>query len=268
MRIDEVTGDFQTVRTIMYNYTGDKAVYHNKKMRHFFDNVYVGECELDSYGQAYYYVFLKWPECDVALYAEKTNGWRTDDEIARWVKNSGTGTKDDFIRKMKQRIADQEWIKLIEIEALRHVAPELVTDAFVARDACEKRREAKRAERELAKEQEDAAFVEEANKKAADIVNAAVNTIRNGGVIQNDEVCFWKTRYDFKKYSVINYLMGQYGVDIPIRTKGWITERLVSVTVYDGHVTVCRWMRSGRGKLSDSFWEYMTRLVNAVRDAA
>lgn len=266
MRIDEVTGEFTKVRAIMYNHAGDKAVYHWKNMRQMTGSIYVGEAEPDGYGNDCFYVFVKWPEVDVALYLDKTNGWRTDDELLRWAERDGLSSEKMFIDKMKSRISEPSWIKLTELEMIKHVAPELEDAALEAREEVRKIREAKRAQREQEREEEDRKFVDGANAHAQGIVDNAAGLILNGGDLKNVDITFWEDRYTSKTYSLVNYMMGLYGINVPIRTKGWIKERLNSVRISESGVVVgCNWMRSGRGKVSESFWDYMDELVKTVR---
>ena len=264
MRIDEMSGEYQRVRAIMYNVKGDKAVYHWRNMRQMVGNVYVGEAELDDYGNAYYTVYAKWPGVDVALYWEKTNGWREDSDIVSSMEKFGFDSKESFLNMIDSRIKARDYIRLIEIEALTHVAPELVNAAKASRDECMNRREELRAEKNRQRIAEDQEFIRVSNAMTQEIVNKAIETIKVGGVIENKDVTFWKNRYDRKTFKLIPYLMDQYGVNVPIRTRGWICNRLNSVTVKDGYVEGCNWMRSKNGNVSEKFWDCMDSLIKAV----
>lgn len=112
--------------------------------------------------------------------------------------------------------------------------------------------------------EEDKAFCEEQNKKAEQAVSAALQAIRNGGVLENDTVKFYRNRYNSSAYSIINYLMRLYQVDVPLRTQGWVNEKLSSVTIRDGKCTSLRFLRTKHGRGSQKFFDYMDALIQAV----
>ena len=96
------------------------------------------------------------------------------------------------------------------------------------------------------------------------ILKEAIEKIKVGGVIENKEIAFWKDRYECKKVHVITELMDRYNVKVPIRTRGWIMNLLNSMTVKDGGVVGCNWMRCGRAKISERFWDVAEELVKKV----
>lgn len=264
MKICEVTGEFGKVKVIMYNYRGTKAIFHWKDIRPMVENIFVDEGKQDEYGTMYYKVFVKWPDVDVALYVNETNGWRTDDELIEWINREGVMTKGLFIDSMKKRIEIGSWIKLTETEMIKIVAPELLNDAIETRGIVATAREKRREEVAKQQQEEDEKFVKESNELSERILAQAIEKIITGGVVANDEVTFWKDRYDHKKVSVITELMDRYKINVPIRTRGWIINRLNSVTIKDWNVVGCNWQKSGRAVVSDKFWDYMDQLVKAV----
>lgn len=264
MKICEVTGDFSRVKVIMYNVKGDKAVFHWKNIRPMIDNIWVGEGEPDEYGNVYYKVYAKWPDVDAALYFNETNEWRTAEELLEWFDREYLLTKEEFIYGMRRRVEGTSWIKLTEVEMIKLVAPELLGAAMEVRDRIKTVRDRKHAEMAKQRQEEDEKFVKESNEISESILVKAIDRIKDGGVVKNDEITFWKDRYDHKKVSVITELMDRYKISVPIRTRGWIMNRLNSVTIKDGNVVGCNWQKSGRAVVSDKFWDYMDQLVKAV----
>lgn len=126
------------------------------------------------------------------------------------------------------------------------------------------KRHAEDAARRARIAEEDQAFCEEQNKKAEQAVSSAIQTIRNGGVLENESVKFYRSRCDSSTYSIVNYLMRQYQVDVPLRTQGWINDKLSSVTVRDGACTSLRYLRAKNGRVSQKFFECMDVLIQAV----
>lgn len=66
-------------------------------------------------------------------------------------------------------------------------------------------------------------------------------------------------------YSIVNYLMRRYHVEVPLRTQGWIKERLVNATIENGKCERLQYYRrtkTGRG--SQKFFQCMNELIRAV----
>lgn len=137
--------------------------------------------------------------------------------------------------------------------------------AELARIHREKSRQ-KRQEEAAKREAEEQVFCLEQNRLAEQTVANAIRIIRDGGVLQNEEVCFYQSRYEFKAYSIINYLMRQFDVDAPIRTQGWINEKLTSITIKDGRCDELRFMRVKGCRCSEKVFECLGALVDAVQE--
>lgn len=116
------------------------------------------------------------------------------------------------------------------------------------------------------KAEEEKAFCEEQNRIAEQAVSDAIQVIRDGGTLKNDPVKFYRSRYHASSYSIVLYLMRQYHVDVPLRTQGWINDKLVSVTIKDGRCTGERYLSSGKKRGSEKFFIYMDRLIRAVAE--
>lgn len=119
------------------------------------------------------------------------------------------------------------------------------------------------ARRALAAE-EERAYCEEQNRAAEEAVSEAVQIILNGGVLKNEEVRFYRSKYDYSIYSIVNHLMRLYRVDVPLRTQGWINERLSSATIQNGKCEQLQYFRRKNGQCSQKFFECMNDLIRAV----
>ena len=126
-----------------------------------------------------------------------------------------------------------------------------------------KRRSENEARRVRA-EEEEKAYCAERNQIAEQAVASAVQIILNGGVLKNEKVYFYRTKYSSSTYSIINYLMRQYQVDVSLRTQGWINDKLVNATIKDGKCEHLQYLRAKGGRCSQKFFEYMNALIRAV----
>ena len=264
MMLQYMTGEFEKHRAITYNVAGNKAVYHHRMMRPMDGCIYVGEPEPDMYGSLYFTLYILYPGMDVAMYLDKTNHWRTDEEIMQRVQNERYDTKENFADSMKKRIAAGEHIRFTEVEFLKHIAPELVDGAWESRKIYAERRAHKESERRAKREAEEAEFVEKENNRSWDVVNNAIGVMRKGGMLVNERVTFYKDWYNSSTYSVINFLMDQYGIKLPIRTRGWINDSLKSVKIENGACVGYNYWKSGRSKGSTAVWDYMKKLLDAI----
>ena len=111
---------------------------------------------------------------------------------------------------------------------------------------------------------EDKAYCDEQNRVAEQVVSAAIQTIRGGGVLKNTSITFYQNRYSSSSVSIINYLMRQFHVDVPLRTQGWINEKLFSVTIEDGKCEFLQYRRSKNGVCSQRFFQCMDDLIRAI----
>jgi len=129
-----------------------------------------------------------------------------------------------------------------------------------------------RREKDLARMARAAAeewkFCEEQNRNAERSVAEAVQIIREGGVLKNEKVTFYRDRRDYSTCSIVNCLMRLYQIDVPLRMQGWINKKLSSVTIQDGRCEQLRNLRVKRAVCSQKFFEYMNDLIQAVRATA
>ena len=129
-------------------------------------------------------------------------------------------------------------------------------------------REKRRAEAEAHQasiEAENKAYCKEQNRLAEQVVSEALQIIREGGILKNQTVTFYQSRYNSSAYSIFNYLMRLYQVDVPLRTQGWINDKLINATIKDGRCKHLQYLRAKRERGSQKFFECMNDLIRAVR---
>ena len=126
------------------------------------------------------------------------------------------------------------------------------------------KRQKKEEERRRKAALEEQQICAEMNAKAESQVSNAIAALQNGGTISNDPVVFYKSRYDRSVTMLINYLLRQYKVPTPIKTQGWINEKLISITVKDGRCADLRYWKAKGGRCSEKVWDCLNALVVAV----
>ena len=122
----------------------------------------------------------------------------------------------------------------------------------------------KEQERKAKADAEDRAYCQERNQRAEQQVQEAIRIIREGGVLQNDTVEFYRDKYDSSACSIVLYLMRQYQVDVPLRTQGWITSKLAAATIADGRCSHLQFWGRKSDRASQRFVACMNELIHAV----
>ena len=264
MKLNELVTPFEIFRAVTYNANRTKALYKNKPMQLITGSIYRGETIKEQYND----------HCDVyACYAGVDVGiWigsvRTDysvDEVLNQVKRRGMDSLENFMAALKIRLEKQDHFRFTEIEFIKHVAPELENQMWESRKVFAENQHKKRMEQAAQREAEDQAFIAEQNAKAEQMVDKALSILKNGGKLDNGIVTFYKSRYDHSSYSIVNYLMRKYGVKVPIRTQGWINEKLVSVKIEDGKCEHLQYYKAKGAQCSQKVFECIYELITAVK---
>lgn len=132
-----------------------------------------------------------------------------------------------------------------------------------------------RREKELARSaraareaEEEKTFCEKYNRSAEAAVSYAVQVIRQGGELRNETITIYESKYSRSTHSIVNYLMQKYHVAVPLRTRGWINEKLISATIKDGKCEYQRYLRANKERGSQKFFECMNDLIRAVTEQA
>ena len=119
-------------------------------------------------------------------------------------------------------------------------------------------------ERKAKADAEDRAYCQERNQRAEQQVQEAIRIIREGGVLRNDTVEFYRGRHDSSACSIVLYLMRRYQVDVPLRTQGWITSKLAAATIADGRCSNLQFWGRKSDRASQRFVDCMNELIHAV----
>lgn len=119
-----------------------------------------------------------------------------------------------------------------------------------------------RADREY---KEEIRLAQQDNKR---IRGDALRKILEGGTIRNDFLKVPVGNYSFTTLSIVLTLFDEFHVELPARTKGWIRDKLIEVTIRNGNAESARFNRKSKNeKGSQTFFECMERLIYAVNCA-
>lgn len=263
MKMESLTTPFETFRVVTYNADQTKALYKNKPMQLITGSIYRGETVKEEYND----------HCDVyAIYDGISVGiWigsvRTDysiDEVMEQIRRKGMDSLENYMAAIKTRLEKQDHFRYTEIEFIKHIAPELENQMWESRKAYAENQHKKRMEQAAQREAEDQAFIAAQNAEAEQTVNKAMEILRNGGKLENKTVTFYESIYEHSSYSIVNYLMRKYGVNVPIRTQGWINEKLVSAKIENGKCEHLQYYKAKGAQCSQKFFDCMNELLAKV----
>lgn len=118
--------------------------------------------------------------------------------------------------------------------------------SIAARKAREREQAFRRAEREE-REREEA---EERARDEAKEIDAAESIFKNGGKIDGGEM--------------IVKLCDKHGIEIPLRTRGWILNTFAECTILNGRIDGVRYYKKKGGTGSTKIWAILSDLQNVI----
>lgn len=266
MKLNELTTPFESFRVVTYNADQTKALYKNKQMQLITGSIYRGETIKEEYND-HCDVYACYAGIPVGIWIGSVHVDYSIEEVMAQIKRKGMETLENYMAAIKYRLGKQDYFRFTEVEFIKHIAPELENQMRESRRVFAENQHKKRMEQAAQREAEDQAFVAERNTEAEQIVNKALDILRNGGKLENQTVTFYESRYNSSSYSIVNYLMRKYGVNVPIRTQGWINEKLVSAKIEDGKCEHIQYYRAKGAQCSQKFFDCMNELITAVNAA-
>lgn len=249
MKLCEIAKDLENRQVFGYKRDGNTVTAHRWKVFPVVGNIWLREPKEDSYGITHYKICLFLPDVKIGLdfgsideyqFAE----WDENDLIERRYLTFAYYSPAEFLRMEEQKVGESCWIKNSEIEFLRQFAPAEAERLQIYHDEQTKARE------ERNKARHDEYLRKEAERKAveerilSEKLDAAENTIRAGGRIENETV---------NGKPLFFHLFERNGMEIPIKTKGWIADKLRYILVdRSENIRVC-FKQSKNAKISQSF---------------
>lgn len=194
----------------------------------------------------------------------KGDGWHKNDaEITTRLK-----AEDEYIKlHRKDERAQAEYLKTnIEHSISQYINArdnggknaDFVGAAFLGEvDRCEElmvviraERKAAREQREMEREEHQRQLDAEREKQEQDAIKTAEEIFKNGGKITSGEM--------------IVKLADKHGVDIPIRTRGWIYDTFAECSVSNGSIGGVRFYKRKGASGSTRIWDILRDLQNVI----
>lgn len=174
-------------------------------------------------------------------------------EISRALSNDNYLGIDGFLRRLKEAETRKIHINKADIE----VCALLGYNQFAAHYA--EYREKRNAEREVKRQEtlerlakERAEELKKRREEAEKTIVDAENAIRNRQTLKNEK---------FEGSTIILQLMKKHGVNVPLRTQGWINQGLSKICFLDNVITYAHYTTSGS---SEVFYKYLRELEQKI----
>lgn len=264
MKINQIEENLENKQVYGYKRDGNTVTSHRWKVFHLSGNLYLQEPQIDKYGQRYAHIALFFQNVKIGLDVGMLSGWQLDQYSAEEVERRiSFVTVDAFRDTINAQMASGEHIKDSYIAFVRQYdevqAEKMQSYKKEWRERKEHERQAEIAERERREAQER----QERERTTAEAVEKAEQAIISGGYIGNKEI-------DGKPLFL--HLFDKNGITVPIRSRGWIIERLASVTQHsNGTASVSASVSVKNKNVSKGFvsayFELRNHLIKAQEEA-
>lgn len=262
MKLNEVNTLWETHKAVEYAKDGNTVVRRNRSMHVLEEPYYSGEISGDEYSKGAS-IYVYYPELDIALYLGGSHESNDTEYILEQSRKMKMETPQQLIETLNQKAEQNQFIKDIWIAIAALLVPEKIPSYRAAKAAYLEERERKDRERQAELQAEEKRRLEALQAQTQSQRQAAVDVLKNGGTLRNQDITVYRTLHNSSVYSIINYLAREYGVNIPIKTQGWINSTLLEITVENGKMTGGRIMY-GKNQ-STVIYKYMNQLIEAVR---
>lgn len=274
MLLRELTTEYVRHKIFHYGADGNKVVRHYFEMQHVAGVLYKGREEPDmeytNEREIRCNLYVVFPETNTGLilekgirlyrkapdYAQSEEGNTYDkeyndyldsiyntDHMMQVLSENGMDSLEHYLERQRRLKSEDKWIGMLDIEFVRQVDTSFADELAAYRLAYKARRaERDEARRKELQEQEDERIAKQ-NAETEEQIREAEAILLGGGDLKNFVVIFRKKAYDCKQYSIVNYLMRKYGIEVPLRTQGWIANSLVSATITGNSCTGCTYHR-------------------------
>lgn len=123
----------------------------------------------------------------------------------------------------------------------------------------------------------------EFNRKENEVQNAesraqldnAVQSIRGGSsdnkTIKNETLTFYDESGKKRETNIVNQLMKDYGIEVPLATQGWFNKRLISFGYKNSESVVYADLKGANGrtlKVPDNVYDYLDKLGSKIRESS
>lgn len=167
--------------------------------------------------------------------------------------------RDKFVEMVVEKKKVGAWLKNVYMLGLRAMGENELADEC---DEIHKKQWDERNERYRIQEEEAKAKREEEerirNSEIETTIREAEAIIKNGGEVENENVHGQK---------IILRLMDKHGINPPLRTRGWLNQKL-AIARFNENTVGYSYYRVNKAKGSDTAYKYLFELMDVIRKEA
>lgn len=261
MTIAEVKTTYEPKKVITFDNSGNKVVKPYRNVKQLYKSIYSTEPKDDGYYYKPVKLFAFYGD-NIGIEIGNSDDQTELDKIIEMTDKNNIDSFEGFINWIKGKINNDIWINLAELEYLRLYAPELMTGAEKARTAWRAKQDERRRQEEAERTAREKAEHDAENAKSFEKINKAIEVFKATGRINNDNITVWTSFDDYKDYTVITYLLDEYKVKCPIKTRGYIINSICAVMVNPNNtISYSKYSKT----ISEKAFEVLEELRDKIR---
>lgn len=211
----------------------------------------------------YFTDYVVWNDCGGVIavkYLTCREEWEISEVIETMHKNMEFKGTEGYKNLLSGKETKGAYITLAEISALEQLGEfELAIHYSRYRENYQVLQEQKKREREIQRELEQQKAEEERQKAFDALIAEAEDCIRKNKLLKNESL-------DDGKHLIL-YLMKKHSINVPLKTQGWINNKLVSVIFAQNGIIHIQFYRGKGCKCPESVYKYLDLLKAAVDGA-
>ena len=260
MKLREIAKDLENRQVFGYKPDGNTVTAHRWKVYHIAENLYMTEMTAPkNYGEPHAHVCAFFPGVKIGFDLGTICRWQINEynetdvlDMCAWCSSP-----EKFIASLEKRMQEGKWLKNSEIAFVKQFDPEAANRMTAYHDEKSREREEKNEERREAAQKREEEERAERERITAEKIADAERIIKTGKRLENESV--------FGK-SLLNLVLDRNEIPVPIRTRGWISERLKTVQVVPEcrSISVSFIKKSANGKASETVYSLVWDLYKKL----
>lgn len=263
MTIAEVKTTYEPKKVITFDNSGNKVVKPYRNVKQLYKSIYSTEPKDDGYYYKPVKLFAFYGD-NIGIEIGNSDDQTELDKIIEMTDKNNIDSFDGFINWIKGKINNDIWVNLAELEYLKAYKPELIAGAEKARAAWRAKQDERRRQEEAERNAKEQAEHDAENTRAFEKINKAIEVFKTSGQICNDNITIWTSLDDYKDYTVLTYLLDEYKINVPIKTRGYIINNITRILIHGDNGNSISYFKTSKTTSTRAF-EALEELKNKIR---
>lgn len=187
------------------------------------------------------------------------------EELKERLSNLKTVNLKEYKEYLIKSIKNNQFVNVSEIKLmeLSGESQEFINQLKEYRENYIAKREREEKEKKEQREIENQKYIDDKNAIAEKQVEEFIQNVKAKKEITNDDVTFYKSRYEYNTTSIILYMMKKHNIKVPLKTQGWIVAALSSI-YYDTKNEYWSYRYFKSSVNSTVFYDYFKQLIQEI----